>query len=578
MRRTPRGVFRAALLCASALCLPHVALAQETGSLLRGEVSETAVNGELLGKATALDGQTTGATQSDQGISAEPYQPASEGATPDQDAGPDSSAKPKSIFADGQGGAQTSSDSTPAVPLSTAQAREEARKKLNAPQQSASQRLAAAHKKRAAGQADESKEETDTVETTGSVRAPTIDSENELRTEAEQQRVQAVEGLRKKPEDNPYAPVGIRVGTFVVSPSVESGLTWTSNADSSTTGEPALLSETTLRLNAISEWGGDKTTFDAFGNFRKTISGEEIKETRAGLDAALERDLGHEWRLLAALGYEIGPESASSPVIIEGTLEEPIVQTYSGSLGAEKDIGKVQLRLTGNVEREIFGDAELSTGGTVSQADRNSTLAALVLRTGYEISPALTPFVELEYGRRFYDEELDSNGFARSTTRTGARAGVALDLGEKFNGELAAGWIREDPEDDRLEPLSGPSLAAALNWSPVRGTLVGLNATTTVEGTTTPDESGSILHSGLLTASRELRANLTGSVALGAAYRDYTGADGHDVIWSTESSLTYWFNRYAGLTGRLRHEQQTSTLPDRDYTANGVFLGLKLQR
>jgi hypothetical protein len=467
---------------------------------------------------------------------------------------------------------------TPAVPLSTAQAREEARKKLNQPQQSASRRLAAARKKGTAGRRDETQDGTDAGDTTGTIRAPTVDSDNQLRTEAEQQRVQAIEGLRKKPEDNPYAPVGIAVGTFAVSPSLESGLTWTSNANSSTTGEPALLSETTLRLNAISEWGGDKTTFDAFGNFRKTISGEEIKEIRAGLDAGMERDLGHDWKLLAALGYEIGPESASSPVVIEGTLEEPIVQNFNGSLGAEKDIGRVQLRLTGNVEREVYGDADLSTGGTVSQADRNSTLAALVLRTGYEISPALTPFVELEYGRRVYDEEPDSNGYDRNTTRTGARGGVELDLGEKFNGEFAAGWIREALQDDRLEPISGPTVAAALNWSPERGTLVGLNATTTVEGTTTPDESGSMLYSGLLTASRELRANLTGGLALGAGYRDYTGAEGHDVIWSAESNLTYWLNRYAGLTGKLRHEQQTSTLPDRDYTANSVFLGLKLQR
>jgi hypothetical protein len=37
-------------------------------------------------------------------------------------------------------------------------------------------------------------------------------------------------------------------------------------------------------------------------------------------------------------------------------------------------------------------------------------------------------------------------------------------------------------------------------------------------------------------------------------------------------------NRYAGLTGWLRHESQKSNLPGRDYDANSVFLGLRLQR
>ena len=50
------------------------------------------------------------------------------------------------------------------------------------------------------------------------------------------------------------------------------------------------------------------------------------------------------------------------------------------------------------------------------------------------------------------------------------------------------------------------------------------------------------------------------------------------MILGAEASTTYWINRYLGLTGRLRHEQLDSTLPDRDYKTNSVFVGLKLQR
>jgi len=37
-------------------------------------------------------------------------------------------------------------------------------------------------------------------------------------------------------------------------------------------------------------------------------------------------------------------------------------------------------------------------------------------------------------------------------------------------------------------------------------------------------------------------------------------------------------NRYVGVTGRLFHEELTSTFPDRDYTTDSVFVGMKLQR
>ena len=214
----------------------------------------------------------------------------------------------------------------------------------------------------------------------------------------------------------------------------------------------------------------------------------------------------------------------------------------------------------------------------LSQSERDATLATLTLRGGYEISPALTPFVEAEIGRRYYDEEFDSSGFARSADRLGARAGIELDLGEKLSGEFAAGWLRESFDDDRLDPVSGPSIQAALAWSPERATMVNLTASTIIEGTTTPGESGSILHSGRLSVERQIRSDLTANAALGLGYRDYSGSDGHDLIFSAEAGATWWMNRYAGLTGRLRHESQKSNLPDRDYDANSVFLGLRLQR
>jgi hypothetical protein len=363
-----------------------------------------------------------------------------------------------------------------------------------------------------------------------------------------------------------------------VLPSAESGVTWTSNADSSAGSGPATLSETTLRLNAISDYDGNTTTIDASGNLRKTISGEEIDEKRGSVIATHEHDLGRDWKGLASLDYEVGPESASSPTAVVGSLDQPIEQTLTSSLGLEKDIGKLRLRLTGNVERDVFGDAELSTGGSVSQADRDSTFASGVLRTGYEISPALTPFVEAEYGHRNYDQQFDNNGFARSYDRTAARAGLAVDLGEKFKGEGSVGWVNEDLEDPRLASISGPTVNAAFDWSPVRGTIVSLDADTELEDATSPGDSGSIYYTSKATLTHELRANLTADLALGAGYRTYTGQDGHDDIWNAEAGLTWWFNRYVGLTGKGFHEQLKSTLPDRDYTTNSVYVGLKLQR
>ena len=418
-------------------------------------------------------------------------------------------------------------------------------------------------------------------QTTGTIPARSIDEDDQERNKREErtnQREQAIEGLRKKPDDDPYAPLGIPAGGFTLRPSLETGLTGTTNANSSHGGKGAILSESTLRLNATSDWSDKTATIDAFGTFRKSIAGQDVSEPSAGINASLAVPFGKDYVARGTFGYSLTPESPSSPGFIAGTVGEPLTQSITGSLGVEKQAGRLRLSLTGNVERDTYGDAKLVGGGTVSQRERDSTLVSTTLRAGYEISPALVPFVEGEVGRSYYDQTVDSAGFRRSADRLGLRAGVTLDLGEKLNGEFSAGYLQEKADDPRLPTIAGPSINTALNWSPIRGTTVALNSSTVVEGTTTAGETGDLLYTSELSIERQMRANLTGTASIGGLYRDYFGSNGHDFGWNAELAMTYWLNRYFGITGRLRHEELTSNLPDRDYKAESVFLGIKVQR
>ncbi|MET3581388.1 hypothetical protein ABID19_004439 [Mesorhizobium robiniae] len=542
-----------------ALLRPAQPYAQETE--LRGEVSESAI---LAGaeNQTAQGGATT---QSD--APAPTYQPASPGAVQDDDTAPATG----SIFDPPEATDDPFAETPAPVPP---------RRPSSATQRAADQDEAEAAEAEAAAATAVTTDGTDTADTDQDAtnrRAVTIDSADRQRLDPGAERAEAIEGRDRRAEDDPFAATGIKLGSFVIRPTLEQGLTASSNADSSAGGEPALLSETTLRFNAISDWRENSAVIDGYGTFLKTISGDEIQELRGRVDGTLNVDLDNDLRAIAKLGYEAVPESASSPVVIEGTIEQPVRQTIDGSLAVEKDAGKMRFALTGAVERDIYGDAKLSTGGTVSQKARNSTLYTATLRTGYEISPAITPFTEVEIGRRVYDQRVDPNGFERSSTRLGVRAGAELDLGEKLAGEFSAGWLREAIDDDQLPAISGATVNADLKWSPERGTTIGLTGQTTVEGTTTPNESGDILYSGRLTGEREIRANLTGNAALGVDWRDYIGSDGHDLTLSAEAGLTWWLNRYAGLTTRARTEKQTSNLEGRDYTAHSIFVGVTLQ-
>lgn len=566
---------------------PAPAFAQETE--LRGEVSESAILADQRRKARqlraqgSLDQAAPAAQTAEDQTQANPYEPASLGAVPDDD---QAAGATGSIFDQPQATDDPfADDQTAARPRRPSTAR---------------QRAADASTKKDAKAADKKKVKKKPGETTGSTtrtavagdqadtaatdqdgpnrRALTIDSVDRQKLDPGAERTGSIEGQKVKPEDDPFAATGIKVGTFVFRPTLEQGFTATSNADASSGGRPAVLSETALRFSATSDWRENSALISGYGIFRNTLSGQKINDAQGRIEGQLNVDLDHELRAIAKLGYEAVPESASSPDAITGVTSQPLRQTVDGSLGVEKDVGKMRYTLTGAVTHDFYGDAKLSDGTVLSQKDRDSTLYSATLRTGYQVSPAVTPFAEVEAGRRVYDLRLDSNGFERSSTRLGARAGLELDMDDKLSGEFSVGWLREAIDDDRLPANAGPYVNADLKWSPERGTIIGLTGRTTIESTTAANESGDVLYSGRLTGERQVRANLTANSSLGLDWRNYTGSDGHDLILSAEAGLTWWLNRYAGLTTRVRTEKLTSNLPGRDYVANSVYLGLKVQR
>ncbi|MCB1382519.1 MAG: outer membrane beta-barrel protein [Notoacmeibacter sp.] len=416
---------------------------------------------------------------------------------------------------------------------------------------------------------------------TGTVRAPSVPSDDEernTRAKTDNARTEAIEGLDRTADEDPYAPTGLRLGTFTLTPSLETGLTVTDNATSSTVKQRGTFWETTARVNAVSGWTRHQAQLNAYVTWREATSGPGQSEPDAGLDATLRLDLIDNHALTAKAGYKIKREDAESPVPLPATAGRPLLQTFEGSVALEKTEGKLRYGLTGALTREAYGDADLTGGGTLSQKDRNSSLATATLRLGYEVSPALVPFVEGEYGRRFYDNTRDAAGYQRSADRIALRAGVEVSMGEKLTGELAAGWQQEKADDRRLPAISGLSLMANLNWSPQRGTQVSLTGETSVEGTTTPGDSGSLLHSATLAIEHRLRANLTANAQFSASLRDYvTAAGGQDITMAGQLGFTWWLNRNLGLTTRVRHERLTSTLPNRDTVTNSVFVGMKWQ-
>ncbi len=214
-----------------------------------------------------------------------------------------------------------------------------------------------------------------------------------------------------------------------------------------------------------------------------------------------------------------------------------------------------------------------------SQGDRNNTLYSANGRAGYEVSPSLKPFVELEAGIREYDEKIDRNGDNRNSVIMGVRSGLAVDLGEKLKGEIAAGYRVEDYEGSSLKNLESLTLDGNIVWSPERETTITFAAQTGFSGSTTSGQNGAVVFGADVTAERRITDRLSLNANGGVDITSQDDGSRTDTVWTAGTGFNYWVSRFMALTGSVEHTiQQSTDGPANEFEDTTIRAGMRLQR
>jgi hypothetical protein len=384
-------------------------------------------------------------------------------------------------------------------------------------------------------------------------------------------------GSTRRPEVDPFLPVGFRAGSWNVFATLDQSVGYSNNTTRAPDGPAGTVSQTSVNVRAVSNWSRHEASIEANGALQRSLNGEQESIPSAGLAGNLRLDLidGYSANLRTAYGYTT--ESTTSTSLGGSVSERPGVHSLGGSAELLRGGGKLLLSVRASADRTSYEDAALSGGGIQSQEDRNNTLYQLTGRAGYQLSPALTPFVQAGFGRRIHDLRTDRNGDQRDSTVADLRAGVTLDFGEKLRGEAAIGYLVEDFDGSSLSTLRSPSLNAGFVWSPERGTDISLNAATTFNGSTSAGDSGFVSNNFTLSAERRITDRLAANARLGAKIDSYEDG-GQDLTTSVGAGLRYWVNRFLAITADVSHERLQAQDASRDFDASTVTLGVRLQR
>lgn len=382
-----------------------------------------------------------------------------------------------------------------------------------------------------------------------------LDAEALQELRRQNMRETTVDGLRLRTAETRSDAQGIRVGSFILRPSI----TETIGSERTTAGGDTA-TRSYLRSGAkaslTSDWALHQLKIDAEGTWDKTLSGQTQDDPEGKIEAELRLDLTDETTATISAGYSLSREDISDPNAIADALAQSDVEEYTAKAEVTRDLGV--LRTTAGIDftRQTYGNAVLANGTMLSQADRDNNTGRLRGRLGYELSAALIPFVEATYGRSLYDEHQDALGYVRDANLYGAKAGVEVDLGEKLKGELAGGYLVAEFDDAALKSISAATIDGNALWSPLRGTDVAFNLKTEIEPTTTPGASGSTAYSGTMVLSQVILQDLTGQLSGGLTLRDYSqDTVPVQTVLTIGTGLTYGLSRSLDLNADIAWEQ-----------------------
>jgi hypothetical protein len=362
-----------------------------------------------------------------------------------------------------------------------------------------------------------------------------------------------------------YDALGLRAGSFLILPSADVVESWDSNIYATPTRD-ASDRFTTLapELRLQSDWNNHALNllFSDQSLIYNTHSSENVNNVTGAAEGRLDIENGI--YLTGGGGVQILHELRSSPNAVTNAKSPTEYHVTDGNIGFVHDIGVIGLRLNTAVDSYSYNNDSTSTGILIPQSYRNYIAYTAKPRVSYEIVPGYHAFIQVPLNENQYVSR-DPSGFDHSSHGYEGDIGTAINLGSALNGEIFAGFFRQEAEDHRLNNSQGPGGGANLLWNVTELTSLRFSASRIVGQTTVAPASttvGSVAPAsamvstaGNLSLEHELLPNVLLTAGVGYDQDQFSGISRTDNNLYGTIGAQYLLNRVfsLGLDGNFYH-------------------------
>jgi hypothetical protein len=389
-----------------------------------------------------------------------------------------------------------------------------------------------------------------------------------------------VPSRRPFPEDRPFDPLGVQVGAFNFRPAMDYTRGWDGNAarNAAPPRQSSWFNIYSPELLANSNWDRHELTASIRGSYVTYDTMHQLDRPTAEVRLNGRVDVTRDTRIDLEGRYLLFTDYLGSPNIQAGLAHLPIGMDYGATVGLGQRFNRFDVTLRGLFDRTVYNDSVFTDGSTSSNAGRNFNRYGAQLRTSYEVTPGVRPFVEVGADRRQYDLEVDAGGNNRTSLGRYGKVGTSFELRPTLTGEASFGYLARSYEDPTLEEVRGWTTDAAIVWWPSALTSVKLISSTTTAEQTTVGVSAAFTRDTVIQIDHAFRRWLIATVRYGRAFDDYVGSTREDIRYVASVGLAYYLSRELVLKGEFRQDWRFSNTPGNDYFANVWLVGLRLQR
>ena len=379
---------------------------------------------------------------------------------------------------------------------------------------------------------------------------------------------------RQRPE---LDPLGIRMGGFILYPSLAVSEEYNDNIFTTDTGTiDDFITRITPKVSLKSNWNNHALNFFGGRDIARHLdnSAEDWEDFNVGTTGRL--DVRRNTQIRARAEFQNRHVERSDPDDT-GAAEPTEYDVYIGQLEGFQRFNRLNFTLGGSIERQDYDD-DVATNND----DRDRNDIEVSLRAGYEIVPQYEAFVRTAYSIREYDDGFDDAGLDRDSEGYDVVAGVAVDFGGILFGDFFAGYMSRDYDDILLNSIDGPTVGAEITWNvtPLT-TFIGTIKREILESTS-GDGMGSFASGRFYTevgvsAQHELLRNLLLGADISYSNDDYEGIDREDNVFKLGLNANYMMHRNLYLRGGYKLNIRESDVAGADYVENVVFVRLQVQ-